>query len=190
VRKLLSIVLLALALGCGNDPSPGPDAGPPPVDAATADAPIAVDSGRSEDDGGALLPDSGAPLDAAPDGAAAETASVAWITEVEPITLDSDTGLDWLFQYEVMIEGDPFVYSLTVERCIEIAGHEEACETQTLDALDGTSGIRFGIDPSMYAVGETHYRFHLRLERGGEPVDDALLDVEVNVTRCTECVDS
>ena len=91
---------------------------------------------------------------------------------------------------ELAIEGDPFVYSLTVDRCIEIAGMPESCDTQALSNLPGTGGVRFGYDPSMYAVGENHYRFRLELRRGAEIVDEALLDLQVTVTSCMECVGS
>lgn len=154
--------------------------------------------GDAMPDGGNQLEDSGAetPIDAfvptdapiAQDAGPVGSASVAWITEVEPRTIEGDIGVDFFLQYELMVEGDPLVYGLMLEICVEIAGMKENCYSQARDNLPGMSGVRWGFDPSMYAVGENHYRFRLLLDRAGEPVDEAVLDMQVDVTSCNMCV--
>lgn len=183
---LLSAILALTSVfaGCG-DGDATPDGGPVPT----------PDAGEQPTDSGAGTPvdafvptDAYVPIDAPADAGAVGSASVAWLTEVEPRTIDGDIGLDFYLQYELMIDGDPFVYGLTIETCVAIAGREESCYSQSLSNLPGMSGIRWGFDPSMYAVGENHYRFRLTLDRAGDVVDEALLDMQVDVTSCNMCV--
>lgn len=186
-RWLAAVITLSLALvACGSEGSgdPGedaavPDGGSDPPDSGPNDA-------GSGPDAGAVGADAGRARDAGGGSAA----SVRWITEPEPSTIDGDIGLDYFYQYELAIEGDPFVYGLTLERCTEIAGHAETCTTEPRENLPGTSGFRWGTDPSTYAVGENHYRFRLILDREGTTVDEDEIELVLTVTSCTECVDS
>lgn len=174
----LAAILVAL-IGCGGESPATNDSGTPPVDSGSTE-----DSGVPEDAGiDASAPDAG--LDGGP-GAA----SVAWITVPEPVTADHDIALDYAYQYELAIEGDPLVYSLTLERCSQMAGMAETCENESRSNLPGTSLVRWGVDPSQYAVGENHYRFHLILERGAELVDEDTAELVLTATACETCVGS
>jgi hypothetical protein len=182
-RSSFVLSMFVVLAGCGGsdvDPDGGavvPDSGAEVLEDAgeSADAAVPVDAPAEPD---AFVPaDAGGPA-----------ASVVWTTEVEPRTVDSDIALDFFLQYELSIDGDPFVYGLTLEICIEIAGHAEECHTQPRSNLPGASGVRWGVDPSMYAIGENHYRFRLLLDRDGETVDEDLLDMRIDVTDCTDCV--
>lgn len=180
VRSCLVFFVASGLAGCGEaeDLPAGGDAGGHEV---PEDAGNVADSSLTPD--AFVAPDAPPPVDAS-----ASAASVMWTTEVEPRTIDSDIALDFFLQYELAIEGDPFVYGLTLEMCVEIAGHAEECTTHARENLPGASGVRWGVDPSMYAIGENHYRFRLRLDREGVPVDEDLLDMQIDVTDCTDCV--
>lgn len=175
-------VAIAMALGgCGEDVGLTADAGQDPIDAGQDGSHEGID-----DDAGEAEADAGTPrVDAGP-----TTGTVRWITEVEPREVDRDIALEYGFQYELTVEGDPFALTLTIERCIQIAGMEAFCDTGELSNLPGTSFVRFGVDPSMYAIGENHYTFHLTLARGAETLDEATLDVQLDVTACESCVGS
>lgn len=169
--------------GCDDDVRADGDAGTEPVDASQL---AADDAGGTEADAGTPRADAGPP---APD-AGPGTGSVRWVTVVEPREVDRDIALDYAFQYELTIDGDPFAFTLSVERCVQIAGTEAVCDTGELSNLPGSGYIRFGVDPSMYAIGENHYTFRLMLDRGTERIEEATLDVELDVTACESCVGS
>lgn len=176
----ISLLLTSLA-GCGEQSGPQ-DAG---TDVLTVDAP-AVDAPSLD------VPSLDAPTDDAPSDApatdAAGEASVHWTTVTEPVTVDRDIALDYFYQYEVQLVGDLFAYDLDLERCVTIAGRAESCETSARDPLAFSSGIRWGVDPSMYAVGENRYRFTLSLSRDGTVIDTDTIELVLNVTACTDCV--
>lgn len=186
-----SSLLLSLAMltGCGG-PADDADAGHSDagaVDASTVDAalPDAGSDAGTEPDAGAdaSVVDAGAS-----DGGAG--ASVHWVTVTEPRTIDGDVGLDYAFQYDVTLD-DPFAYQLSIETCIQLAGMAEDCRTDDLGmAFAGTRYLRTGIDPSMYAVGENHYRWRVILMHNATVVDDDVLEQVLTVTSCETCVGS
>lgn len=186
------ILSLAACSGANDEPDAGPgdagrDGGAPAEDAgpevdAGMDAGSEADAGETD----AGQADAG-PSDAGPPGDAG-MASVQWLTVVEPTTIDGDIALDYFYQYELLIDGDWLPYTLSLERCIAIAGYPETCSTEPLSNMPGQSGIRWGIDPSMYAKGENFYRFRLILERDGAIVSEDLLELHVTVTRCMMCL--
>jgi hypothetical protein len=172
-RSLLLSLSLLWCAGC-SDPSDPADSG---VDAGMPDpADAGADAGPR---------DAGPELDA---GAAdAAVASVNWITETEPQTIDGDIGLDFAFQYDVVVD-DPFAYTLSIETCIQMAGMAEDCWTDPLGmAGTGTRYLRTGIDPTTYAVGENRYRWRVILE-SDVVVDDDVLELVLTVTSCETCV--
>jgi hypothetical protein len=175
-RLLVVLAISYLVPACSSPPESA-------TDASSADAAAPVDASDAAAADASRSPDAGDVSDAG-------MASVTWTTEVEPVTIDSDVGLDYFYQYEVALVGDVFSYSLDLERCIQIAGMPETCETLDRNPLEFTSGIRWGIDPSMYAVGENHYRFTLTLRQGTNVVATDTLELVATVTSCTECVGS
>lgn len=195
MRPILAISIFCSAVlslaGCGGDDvAPMPDAGRGVDAGSPLDSGVQTDAGAGEDagaeDAGAEDAGSG-PEDASTPPDAGPSASVQWLIEPEPLTIDSDIALDYFYQYELAIDGDPFVYSLSLERCSQMAGEPEDCFTEARSNTPGTSGVRWGIDPSQYAVGENRYRFHLTLVRGDTLVDEDTVELVVNVTACGEC---
>lgn len=195
---LSALAALSLAIaGCGggDEASPGTDAGGQTPDASAGeDAGTAgEDAGTAGEDAGAGAGDAGAgdagtageDAGATPD--AGPSASVSWITEVEPRELDGDIALDFFYQYELVVPDGDLSYSLSLEQCWQMAGEAEDCFTDSRSNLPGTSGIRWGIDPSQYAVGVNRYRFHLELTQGGTLVDEDTVELVVTVTSCGEC---
>ncbi|UJR81555.1 hypothetical protein [Sandaracinus amylolyticus] len=179
--SMLVSVLLALS-GCGGDEGANADtdAGGG-VDAGSGD----VDSGPTEEDtdSGADEPDAGPPpVDAGP------AADVEWLIEPEALEIDRDIGLDYAYRYSYTVDGDPFVYTLDLERCVNIAGEDPSCWTDSLSNVPGEGGVRWGIDPSQYAIGENSYSFRLVVRRGDEIVDEDFIQLDVTVTDCTSCV--
>ena len=172
--SIVSSFLWTLA-GCGDAPEAEPR-----TDAGHEEA----DAGHEEADAGGLDAAT-APGDT--DAGAAVEPSVAWITEVEPLELDDDRALDFAYQYELVLPDGDLSYSLSLERCSQMAGEEEACEDQSRSNLPGPGYVRWGIDPSQYAVGENRYRFHLELTRGGTLIDEDTVELVVTVTSCGEC---
>ncbi len=189
------VLSLSWISACGS-PADDSDAGSP--DAGSHDASALIDSGEYLPDSGALvdagegLPDGGA-TDGGADGSVGDGgpgASVRWITETEVQTIDGDRALDFAFQYEVVLDSATG-YSLAIETCTQIAGMDESCFTDLLGtAFAGTRYLRTGVDPSMYAVGENHYRWRLILSLGATVVDEDVLDLQVDVTSCETCIGS
>lgn len=171
MRHVLSISVLACLLslgGCGDGDTPLASAG---------DAGETADSGASDagsDAGPAASGDAGA-------------ARVEWQIEPEPLEIDTDIGLDFYYRYEVEIPGNVLVYTLDVERCSTVAGREETCFTEQVIPPE-SGGVRWGIDPSQYAIGENRYSFRLELSRGAEVIAEDEIELVVTVTDCQTCV--
>jgi hypothetical protein len=172
------VATVALA-GCDSSVAPsdggasdaGGDAGEPTVDAGP------LDGGSIETDAGPTS-----------DGGAGAT--VRWVTETEPLTIDGDIGLDFGFEYEVTVD-DPFAYQLGMERCMQLAGMAETCSSDSLGmAASGSRFLRTGIDPSQYAVGENRYTFRVFLSDDAGTVAEDTLELDVTVTACSMCVGS
>jgi hypothetical protein len=171
-RALVGAALVA-AVGCGDDDGGGDD-----------DDDDAVDAG-----GGADAPpgdtDAAASDAASPDGGAA--AAVVWVTETEPVMIDSDIALEYAFEYAVVVPGEGAGYTLDVEFCADPADADPACTASPLEVMSGSSFLRFGIDPTQYAIGTNTYTFELTLSLDGEPVSSDTLTLTAEVTDCETC---
>jgi hypothetical protein len=173
VKSLPIFVSLALlAAACGDDDGGTPDAAEPgPPDAAAV---IDVDAAR-------------------PDAALPVGGSVTWSDELpNPYLIPAPgedpefggVGLDFLLQYTVELP-DPNVPStqLEIEICSQTASATEpTCTTDQNAAAAGTTGYRWGLDPSTYEVGHNVYTHTLTLIQDGRVVDEAVLTFEVNAT--------
>lgn len=181
-RRLVVLFVLSFCTvpACSTPPGMSADAASGSDAASASDAFVAEDDAAQRADAGS---DAGEMADAG-------MASVMWTTEVEPVTIDSDIALDYFYQYEVSLVGDVFSYDLDLERCIQIAGMAETCETTARDPLAFSSAIRWGIDPSMYAIGENHYRFTLTLRQGTTVVATDTIELVATVSSCTDCIGS
>lgn len=178
----LGVLVMAVSmLGCGGD-SGSEDGGPDDAglgDAGATDAQVDPPDGGGEDAGEG---------DAGP----SPVRDVEWGIEPEPMTIDGDIALDFFYPYELINDESPLEYELTLERCMQLADREESCETMRRDNLPGASGVRWGIDPGSYAVGENRYRFRLTLTHGASttPVDEDEITLVLTVTSCETCVGS
>jgi len=178
---VLAVAVMATACGGGDaleDAGLGEDARVDPPDDAGLD-------GGPDDAGGEV--DASVGEDAGP----APVRDVEWTIEPEPMTIDGDIALDFFYPYVLVNEERPLDYLLTLDRCMQLADREESCETMTRDNLPGESGVRWGIDPGSYAVGENRYRFHLKLiDAAGVTVDEDEIVMVLTVTSCSSCVGS
>ena len=182
-RALLALVLpLMIACSTADDP----DAGADPRDAATPDASSdggsAADAGSTPDagstsDGGSVEEDAGPEPDAGPP----RPGSVAWSSELEnpyEHTLTDGIALDYFLQYavELPIPGQPPMM-VRVEICQQPAeATAPSCTNIDRVAADGTSGIRFGLDPVNYDEGLNLYTFTVRLFGGSTLIAEDTLE--------------
>ncbi len=91
--------------------------------------------------------------------------------------IKGNIALDWGFFYSVKLQGKPEQdFQIELVRCQKIAGQQESCSNGgKQQAKEGSGAIKYGVDPSQYAVGENNYRMILRLfEKDAEVAMDEL----------------
>ncbi|AKF05839.1 hypothetical protein [Sandaracinus amylolyticus] len=176
--SVLASVLLALS-GCGGDEGAGGD-----TDAGGGADAGAQDSGATEENTDAGSDAGPPPVDAGP------AADVEWQIEPEPLTIDRDISLSYGYSYTLAVTGDPFVYSVRLYRCMNIATREPVCWDEEMPNLPDTYGVRWGIDPTQYGIGENSYTFRVVVRRGEEIVDEDSIELTATVTACSTCVGS
>ncbi|MDW8248074.1 MAG: hypothetical protein RMJ98_02065 [Myxococcales bacterium] len=128
------------------------------------------DPGQGGSDGGTGGTDAGGggstEAGAGGSGGVHDGPSVAWKDKpTEPYFIKWQIALDWVFFYEIQLQGKPEEdFQLEVERCQKPAGQPESCSLGGKQpAKEGSGAIKYGVDPSQYAVGENTYRLVLRL---------------------------
>ena len=184
MRHVLSISILASLLvlpacGDGDGDSDSVDSGSG-VDAGSQSA---EDSGPP-DAGAEDEPDAYVATDAGPE------ADVEWVVEPEPLTIDTDIGIRLGYEYRLAIAGDPFVYSVELHRCMNIATREPNCWMETPSNVPGSYFVGWGIDPTGYGIGENSYSFRIVVKRGETIVDEDTVQLDVTVTACQTCIGS
>lgn len=106
--------------------------------------------------------------------------SVVWLAEDLNLPLRDGTAVDFAFQYDVHLadgadpEGDA---ALTLEIC-----ENRRCFSQSLPAVEGTSFLRYGLDPTQYHRGPNLFTLTLTLTDNGIASSDTLT-IRARVTR-------
>lgn len=179
--KHVLMICAFIVLGCGgDDDDTAPD--------ASADAPVGQDA--SSDAATDAATSDASTEDAATADAAVE-GTIEWLTEdqTEPVQVDSDIALDYGFQYSVAIPEGATGYTRLISRCAHIAGFSEECDESDLaPAESGTFFVRWGIDPSMYAIGDNQFRFIATLKYNSVSIASDELVLNYHVTDCMECI--
>jgi len=116
----------------------------------------------------------------APAAVAQEAPSVTWLADDLDLPLRDGTAVDFAFQYDTHLvngadpEGDA---TLTIETC-----ENHRCATQSLPAVEGTSFLRYGLDPTQYHRGQNIFTLTLTLTDNGLSSSDTLT-IQARVTR-------
>jgi hypothetical protein len=104
--------------------------------------------------------------------AAQSVPSVMWLADDLNLPLQDGTAIDFAFPYETRLvgggdpEGDA---TLTFETC-----ENHHCATQALAVVEGTSVLRYGLDPSQYHRGWNLFTLTLTLTDNGISSSDTL----------------
>ena len=108
----------------------------------------------------------------APAALAQSEPSVTWLADDLDLPLHDGTAIDFAFQYDVHLvggddpEGDA---TLALELC-----ENRRCTTQSLAVVEGTSFLRYGLDPSQYHRGKNLFTLTLTLTDNGITSSDTL----------------
>ena len=98
--------------------------------------------------------------------------SVTWLAEDLNLPLRDGTAIDFAFQYDTHLadgadpEGDA---TLTIQTC-----ENHRCRIQPLAVVEGTSFLRYGLDPSQYHRGQNLFTLTLTLTDNGVVSSDTL----------------
>ena len=108
----------------------------------------------------------------APVALAQQAPSVTWLAEDLDLPLRDGTAVDFAFQYDTHLadgtdpEGDA---TLAIRLC-----ENHRCTTQALPAVEGTSFLRYGLDPTQYHRGQNLFTLTLTLTDNGLTSSDTL----------------
>lgn len=110
-------------------------------------------------------------------------ASVKWQDGPQQVyDIMGEKSLLWGFGYDVALGGeDPSLSTLDFELCEIPAGQQPSCSTSGLQVKEGTSFIKYGIDPSQYNIGVNTYTLTLTLKTPSAEATDKLTLI-VNAT--------